>query len=663
MAEIVTAARIDPKARLLAILAAALAALPLLRLIPGWLALALIAVGALAAWTSGRRPWPGPFRFVLTLSLAGLVLAAFGFGFGRDTGSALLLAMLALKLSESASLRDARSLIGFALFALFAAFLQDQGPLTLGLALIAVAVVVAALAYLAEYESGLIAPAGLGQRLRQALLWLALALPLALAGFWFYPRLASPLWGVPENALARTGISGTMAPGDWLDILVDDRPAFRARFTGAEPERRQLYWRGPVLWDFDGRAWTRPPWAAAGAPAELEGGRVAFEYQITQEASDRRYLFALDLPLEAPEGGRLGVDLSPYSEQPVRTLKRYGLRAAVAGRFQPRLPDPVRQATLRLPAGFNPRSTARARQWRQQADSDRAYIERVLDWFNRELSYSLTAPPLGRHTSDEFLFDTLTGYCEHFSSAFAILMRAAGIPARVVTGYVGGYRNPFGDYWLIQQSDAHAWVEVWLPETGWLRLDPTAAVDPSRVFERYGEGLGAGALGQTLGGTFAPMSNAMDWLRQGWNQMALGFDATRQQLLLTPLGIAQANRWQLLSVFAVTAALAIGFALWGLNRQRPRRRDDPLLAAWRQLCRRLAKLGLGKRPSESAGRFAQRAAAHLEPDSANKLLSVSQGFVILRYAEPIVSAGDLTDMAADMAAFRPKRNHSAGEFE
>lgn len=641
------------KARSAAILSAALSALPLLLLTPNALAASLAVVGGLAAWTSRDRPWPVVVRMILTIALSGAVLASYGFGFGRDTGSALLLAMLALKLSETSALRDLRSLIGFSLFALFAAFLQDQGPLTLALAVVAVLVMADTLALIADNEAGMDSRDGLAIRARRALLWMALAAPLALAGFWFYPRLAAPLWGVPENALARTGISETMAPGDWLDLLVDDRPAFRARFKGAEPERTQLYWRGPVLWEFDGRTWTRPLWAATRPAAALTDARAVFEYEITLEPSDRRFLFALDLPIDDPPGGRLGADLSPYAEQPVRDLTRYRMRAAVVETFEAELPERVRQSALRLPPGFNPRSRQLAQTWRAEADSDQAYIERVLDWFNREFSYTLAAPPLGRHTGDEFLFDTREGYCEHFSSAFTILMRQAGIPARVVTGYVGGYRNPIGDYWLIQQSDAHAWVEVWSPGRGWLRLDPTAAVDPSRIFERYGQDRGAGAMGQMLGGTFAPLGNALDWLREGWNQMLLGFNAARQQALLKPFGIDEASRVQLLIALAVSAALAIGFALWVMARQRSPSRAEPLVAAWHRVCRRLARVGLGKHPWETASTFSARVSPSLRDDDAKQLTLLSQRFVSLRYAEPTTNGDDPSQLIRTLNAFRP----------
>src|SRR3546814_455162 len=211
--------------------------------------------------------------------------------------------MLALKVAEVRSLRDARSLAGFALFATFAAFLQDQGPITLALALPALAFTLDAFAQLAgvQAETAATAAAPWPSRLRSAGGRLALALPLALAGFWFFPRMGSPIWGVPENAVSKTGISGRMSPGDWLDVLTDDSPAFRVCFDGAEPARRQLYWRGPVLWNFDGRTWLPARHIDSADPALVVAGDQRYRYQLTMEPTDKRLLFALHWPLQAPD--------------------------------------------------------------------------------------------------------------------------------------------------------------------------------------------------------------------------------------------------------------------------------------------------------------------------------------------------------------------------
>lgn len=641
---------LPPEVRRVCLWAAAVSALPLLRLSPWWLAAVLLAVALLAAFTSVRQPWPPWLRVLLTFALTGLAVAATEFRFGRDTGCALLLAMLALKVAEARTLRDARSLVGFGLFATFASFLQDQGPLTLLLALPALAITLDAFAHLAAAQAG--APTvriAWQQRLRRMGAMLALALPLALAGFWFYPRMGTPMWGVPENAVGKTGISGSMSPGDWLDVLTDDSPAFRVRFDGAPPPRTQMYWRGPVLWNFDGRTWRRLSGISGGKPTAIAAGATRYRYELTLEPTEKRYLFALDWPLRAPANEHMGGDLSPWASEPVRAIARYRLTSSSDARIDAELPALQRRYALQLPAGFNPRTRALALQWRDEGADDAQVIQRALAWIHRDFTYTLAAPPLGRNSVDEFLYDTREGFCEHFSSSFVFLMRAAGIPARVVTGYVGGYRNPMGDYWVIQQSDAHAWAEVWLAGRGWVRVDPTAAVDPARVFERYGSNSGIAS----FGGALAPMLNLGDWLRRGWNDVLLSYDVTRQQLLLRAMGIEQAQNWQAVAVFATIAALALALTLWWLNR-RTGAAPDPVLRAWRRLVRRLQRAGLQHPRSEPAQAYAERAARRW-PALAPQLHSLSARFASWRYAGADSTPAAARELIRDLDRLRVPR--------
>lgn len=656
MAERRASPALTPDMRRWCVLSAALASLPLLLLMPVPVMLGVPLAGAATAMVGWRRRIPAWALAPFVVAAVALVVAMHGFQFGRDTGSALLLVMLALKLGETRTVRDGRALIAFGLFAAFAAVLQDQGPTTLLLALPATAAMLAASARLVQHAPtvGVRQPTALAQ-LRATVLWLALALPLGMAGFWLFPRMGSPLWGVPENAIARTGVSGEMAPGDWLEVLADTRVAFRVRFHGTEPDRDALYWRGPVLWSFDGRTWSRPSWIDALPGPDLREAEAAFSYEVTLEPTDRRFLFALDLPETAPSPGRLSGDLSPTARMPVTSLLRYELRSVRVAAHQPELPAPVRQAALALPEGFNPRIRAEVAGWRAQGLDDRALAGRALDWFSTDFSYSLAAPPLGRHSVDEFLFDTQVGFCEHFTSAFVFMMREAGIPARVINGYVGGYRNPMGDHWRIQQSDAHAWAEIWLPESGWTRVDPTAAVDPSRVFDRYEAGAGPGGGGPlgALAAYNARLADALDLVRRNWNDLVLGFNADRQRDLIRRLGIQDPGQWQMGLVFALAAGLALALTLWLLLREQGGHRDA-LSRAWRLFLQRLARRGLTKRPHETALAFAERAAGRW-PEQATELRSLSRDFARLRYA-PESEWLDPAPLVARLRAFRPRRS-------
>src|SRR5690606_27206788 len=529
MAESTDRLPLDRGSRAWTLAAAGACLLPLLLQLPGLLGPLIGAVGLGVGTVSWRRSIPGMARLLLALAMLGLVLAMSNFHVGRDTGTAVLAAMLAIKPSETFRLRDARSLLGFALFAPFGTFLLDQGPLSLLLGLAGVVLALAALQRLAELESRGPAVLSTGSRLARVGKLIALGLPLALAAFWLFPRLPSPLWGVPERAMATTGLSDEMSPGDWLDLLVDDAPALRARFQGRTPEPAQMYWRGPVMWDFDGRTWSRADWLGQAPPAEVEHAGPRWASQLEVEPTERRQLVALDLPLAAPDGVRMGRDLEMFTRRPLSALTRWNMSSAPPARFDAGLAPRLRRAALALPEGFNPRTLGLARQWREEmGQDDAAIVQRALDWITADFADTLSTPLAGRHSVDEFLFDQQEGFCEHFSSAFVVLMRAAGIPSRVVTGYVGGYRNPLGDYWLVRRSDAHAWAEVWLEGEGWRRVDPTAAVAPEGIYDTHADRRpGAGILGGALGGA-GGLFDLGDWLRTGWNDFMLGFDAERQ---------------------------------------------------------------------------------------------------------------------------------------
>ncbi len=632
-----------------ALLTTALALLPLLLQLPGGLASVFAAAALLVAALSWRRQVPLPLRLLLIATMLVAIYWQMGASPGRDTGCALLAAMLAIKSSELRTLRDARSLLGFALFAPFAAFLLDQGPSTLLLALAAVVCALLGLQRLADAETGT-APPSLPHRLRTIGRLLLVALPLALSAFWLLPRLPTPLWGIPERAVGQPGLSDTMAPGQWLDLMADDSPALRVQFFGATPAAEQRYWRGPVLTRFDGRTWTRLESQRRMAAPAITTAPAQWDYQIEYEPTERRELVALDLPLAAPDETRLDADYTLVSTRPLTALTRWRLRSSPPARFQPELPPFLRREALQLPPGFNPRTLALARQWRHDAgDDDAAIVRRALEWIGHDFSYTLSTPLPGRHGADEFLFDWKAGFCEHFSSAFVVLMRGAGIPARVVTGYAGGTRNRYGDYWLVRRMDAHAWAEVWLPQRGWTRVDPTAAVAPERIRDTLEDRLARGDAGGgafDMGARWLQAAQVGDWLRRNWNGMVLSFDAQRQQQLLRPFGIERLDPAQLVGLLAAFALIAIGAMAWLLARGE--RERDPLLRAWHRLDRRYARLGLGRQPHEPAGAWAARVEA-LRPGSG--LVVLSQRFSDARYAG---ASSDLASLLRDLHRHRPQ---------
>ncbi|MBH1594162.1 DUF3488 domain-containing transglutaminase family protein [Stenotrophomonas maltophilia] len=632
-------------ARTWTLASAALALLPLLLQLPPMLATVIALAALLTAALSWRRVLPMPVRLLLVLGMLAAIVWQMGLVRpGRDTGCALLAAMLAIKSSELRSLRDARSLLGFALFSPFAAFLLDQGPLTTLLAALAGLCALLALQRLAQGEGHADALPLRGQ-LKGVGRLLALGLPLALASFWLFPRLSTPLWGVPERAVSTPGLSDSMEPGQWLDLMADDTPALRVQFFGAVPEPDQRYWRGPVLTDFDGRRWTRDPARTQRPPAIVDAGARGWDYQIDYEPTDRRQLVALDLPTRAPEGSTLDADMSLLSDRTLSALSRWRLHSAPPQHFDSALPPYLRRAALQLPAGFNPRPATLARPWRQEAGrNDEAVVRRALQWITTDFSYPRDTPVAGRDPIDEFLFGYKAGFCEHFSSAFVVLMRNAGIPARVVTGFAGGPRNRVGDYWVVRRMDAHAWAEVWLPQRGWVRVDPTAAVAPERILDTLDDRLLADA-GNPLQQRWLQLGQMGDWLRRGWNDLVLSFDARRQQQLFKPLGLDDIKPGQLLSGFVMAALAAVLWMAWLLARGE--RERDPLLRAWHRLGRRYARLGLAREPHEPALLWARRVHA-CRPDPA--LLALSQRFADARYAG---TCTDLASLLRDLRRHRP----------
>ncbi|HDS1557149.1 TPA: DUF3488 domain-containing transglutaminase family protein [Stenotrophomonas maltophilia] len=636
---------LDRNARTWTLASAALALLPLLLQLPPMLATVIALAALLTAALSWRRVLPMPVRLLLVLGMLAAIVWQMGLVRpGRDTGCALLAAMLAIKSSELRSLRDARSLLGFALFSPFAAFLLDQGPLTTLLAALAGLCALLALQRLAQGEGHADALPLRGQ-LKGVGRLLALGLPLALASFWLFPRLSTPLWGVPERAVSTPGLSDSMEPGQWLDLMADDTPALRVQFFGAVPDPDQRYWRGPVLTDFDGRRWTRDRARTQRPPAIVDAGARGWDYQIDYEPTDRRQLVALDLPTRAPEGSTLDADMSLLSDRTLSALSRWRLHSAPPQHFDSALPPYLRRAALQLPAGFNPRTATLARQWRQEAGSnDEAVVRRALQWITTDFSYTLDTPVAGRDPIDEFLFGYKAGFCEHFSSAFVVLMRNAGIPARVVTGFAGGTRNRVGDYWVVRRMDAHAWAEVWLPQRGWVRVDPTAAVAPERILDTLDDRLLADA-GNPLQQRWLQLGQMGDWLRRGWNDLVLSFDARRQQQLFKPLGLDDIKPGQLLSGFVMAALAAVLWMAWLLARGE--RERDPLLRAWHRLGRRYARLGLAREPHEPALLWARRVHA-CRPDPA--LLALSQRFADARYAG---TCTDLASLLRDLRRHRP----------
>ena len=422
-----------------------------------------------------------------------------------------------------------------------------------------------------------------------------------------------------------------MAPGSISNLAMSGEIAFRARFAGTAPERNRLYWRGPVLESYDGKAWRGQP--PIGNPPQLAFKSPAVAYETTLEHHGRRWLLALDAPGKLPTNFALSGTLTATTREPVIQRQRFSLTAHLDYTFNAEEDRRVLERNLLLPPGVNPRARALAEAWRQELADPARRVEQALARFaDGSFAYTLTPPLLGDQPVDEFLFDTKRGFCEHFASTFVFLMRASGVPARVVTGYQGGEINPVDKFMVIRQSDAHAWAEVWLAGRGWVRVDPTAVVSP----ERIGEGITAALPeGDPLPAGLQLRSN---WLRDvryrweavnnAWNQHVLGYNNERQREFLSRLGVPDADWRNLAALLAAACALLfVVVAAWALL-QRPR--TDPAQRLWHIAVRRLARSGVHSAPWETPLQLLNRVESE-QPGWAPAFARVVSAYLDVRY--------------------------------
>ena len=609
---------------------------PHLGTLPFWVS-GIILVAAVWRLGAALKRWPMPgtiLRGTLTLGSALAVGLAWRQISGLEVGSALLLIMLALKLLETHSARDRSLVVLIAWFVLFAAFLREQ---SLGsVPLLAAGVVIGTLALLQAARSGRVITPSTALLLTARLLMHAV--PLALALFLLFPRLPGPMWALPSDAHnGRTGLSSQMSPGDITSLAQSSEAAFRVRFDGAPPERSQLYWRGPVLESFDGRRWRALPDSSRKekvrqpVPQNAASAPV-YSYEIMLEPHNQRWLLPLETPLSWDAAD---ASLSPAGEllsgRPLATRSAWRGRSVAASRFRDvRMPE---QATREFNAARNPRSAALATRMRATAESDRAYLRSILAMFRQQAYYYTLEPPaLGNQPIDDFLFRTRSGFCEHYASAFAMLARAAGIPARVVTGYQGGEPNPLADYWIVRQSDAHAWTEVWL-DGYWQRYDPTAAVAPERVDAGMAAALPGSVNAELLllGNSpwFGQVAFGWDALNAQWDRWVLAFGPDQQNALLGRLGFTSPSLRDLALVCAVTVSTILLLFTWLTLRNRGTE-PDPLEQSWQYLCRRLARLSRPRKPGEAPREYAAVVIA-AQPELAAALNSLTTLYLRLRY--------------------------------
>lgn len=598
--------------------------------LPPWMsALGAVLLGWRAYLQAGARAAPNPWLTLVLAVAAGVaVRAEFGYFFGREPGVALLTLLLCLKLLELRSIRDARAVVLLCFFLQLGLFFNNEGLPIGALALLGTLISTASLLTLED---------GTGratERLRTAALLLAQSLPLMLLLFVLFPRISSPLWGLPADAQrGTTGLSDTMSPGSISELGLSEEIAFRADFASGTPPAPALrYWRGPVLTEFDGRTWRPGRTTIANRPAYTTSG-PRLDYRLTLEAHGQRWLLALDFAAANLPRVAYTDDFQALNPAAVRARMQIALAAYPATQVGLDEKPATLAAALRLPADGNPRSRGLARELAAGTNAPEQIVQRALTHLRTGgYAYTLQPPLLGRNVIDDFVFDTRRGFCEHYAAAFVFLMRAAGVPARVVTGYQGGELNPYDGTLIVRQSDAHAWAEVWLPTRGWVRVDPTAEVAPDRV---TGDRAAAFSSSEALP---LLMNPHLDWLRQirlrweatshAWDRWVLGYNSDRQNTLLRQLGFKQPDWTLLAGLISLGCVTLLGLLFaWA---QFQRRRTDPLDRSWDKFCGKLADFGLPRAAWEGPLDYGMRIALHC-PQQAEALQQITRTYARLRY--------------------------------
>ena len=566
--------------------------------------------GALLAWRGwlavASRPLPGHWWvFGLLVAALAATFATHRTLLGRDAGVTLIVMLLALKTLELRARRDIFVVFFLGFFTMLTNFFFSQSLAT------AAAMLLALLGLLTALVNAHM-PVGkppLSHAARTAAWMTLLGAPVMAALFVLFPRVG-PLWGIPSDAMSgRSGLSATMQVGNLASLVLDENIAMRVKFQGRVPPQKELYFRGPVLSSFDGREW-RPlqrlgsrPFPVPGAGAQLQVSGEPVRYEVTLEPNNRPWILVLDAAANPPVvpgfEAAMTSELLWVANRPVTDLLRYRAESHTSFSHGPRSIAAVLPQYLDLPPGFNPRTLELAAQMRSDPNlagrGPEGLVQAALERL-RTGNYRYTLDPgvYGRDSADEFWFDRREGFCEHIASAFVVLMRGMGIPARLVTGYQGGELNAVDGFWIVRQSDAHAWTEVWLAGRGWVRVDPTSAVAPGRTgsFQRLQppRGVIANAFGTVSPGLAAGFRAAWEALNNSWNQWVLNYTQSKQLDLLKNLGFTSPS-WEDLSyvLLALLVALALTGALWTLW---DRRQHDPWLRLLLRVRHRLGQAGV-----------------------------------------------------------------------
>ena len=600
--------------------------------LPIWVMLASVAFGVWR-YLLDKKQWAMPRLWLLipiTLLVGLGIIFTFKGTMGRDASLALLVVMASLKLLETKTLRDYMLVIILAYFMVGNLFLFNQTIATFALSLPPLLLLTATLINISlkNKQNFKFLFTLSGKLLLQAV-------PVMLILFVLFPRIPGPLWSIPQDAYSgMSGLGDSLQFGNISQLTKNSAVAFRVQFKGQIPAQNQLYWRGPVLWHQDAASWLMPSKNIGLRAESLTTQGAAVDYTITLEPHNRLWLLLLDLPTQLPNEAKLTHDYSAIAASPVRTRIRYAATSFANYKLGETLGEREKTMSLQIHDNENPRTIELAESWQSLSPADK--INSALQRFRTQpFVYTLNPPVLGKDPVDDFLFNTKKGFCEHYATSFVYLMRAAGVPARIVTGYQGGELNPNGNYLIVRQSDAHAWAEVWLDGRGWVRVDPTAAVSPKRIEQGIAEAIDETDLLPMMARPDFPLLRKafLNWdsVNNGWNQWVLGYDDKKQMEFLNKLtgknlSLADMIFWMM---GAITLVMTITFLVLLKTNQR---KKSPAQALYAHYLNKLQRANLQPRSFEGALDFGKRAAQAL-PNQAHEILQIAERYNLLEYSQ------------------------------
>jgi transglutaminase-like putative cysteine protease len=612
----------------------------------------MVFFGLLVVWRGAAlyfkvKPPSTVVLFVLTLAGAGIVLGTYHRFWGQEPGSSLFIVGLGLKLMEIKSQRDAYLVVFLAFFVALTQYLFSQSIPMAGYTLAVVTLLVTAMIGL---NSNSTFP--LTARLKMAGMMVGQAIPLMVVLFIIFPRIQGPLWQLPDDShTAKTGLSDQLSPGGVSHLALSQETAFRVDFDGELPPPKLRYWRGPVFWFSNGSRWnvSSENIIATGHQPKFNGRHYA--YTVTLEPHNQRWAFALDLPDSVPDEFFETTDFQLITKQDVTERKQYRLSSGTVYHTGPISEREARKG-LQLPKKISPRLTELANGWRTDNPEPKLVVMRALEYFRQEkFYYTLNPPALGSDPVDEFVFNTRKGFCEHYATAFVTLMRLAQIPARVVTGYQGGRWNSVGRFLEVKQADAHAWAEVWLAESGWTRVDPTAAVAPERIERgldtesqaangeiRFNLGeVGRGGRGWQFWGRARMFASSID---HGWDRWVLAYGPENQGRFLSWLGVLD---WQVMAAWlAIVLTVLLGLATWLILPKRSRS-IDPAQRLYQQFLAKTKTYGLIPHTGEGAQQFSDRI-HQSAPQIADSAGQITRTYQKIRYEKCDNPTRNLNDL-------------------